>query len=303
MNTKKAVFLTVLVLAVAALTLPLMGINIRAAGSTAGSKVSAPNANGAIVPRPAPVIQSVQQETAIAGPRGQEAAQGRISPETLNALGIRRVPKKQLGKVANKAAQRITSSPGGHTTPLPPGGRINATTPPGPGLAEPIGLPAILNVDSALSAALITTIGGRDNQFSEVALIADWDGREDCNADRGAKVDDFSSIETDIDFALTRAAISEHTRGNGHPFFNVYYYGDTVGNVYQGIDVGGSSLVDIVFSFNVPELVTTGASGGFALSNFVAGDCTDDQVTVTGIAVNPVADLGDLDPAARQQSR
>ena len=40
----------------------------------------------------------------------------------------------------------------------------------------------MLNEVSALSAALITTIGGRDNQFSEVALIADWDGREDCAA-------------------------------------------------------------------------------------------------------------------------
>src|SRR4029079_14706913 len=113
----------------------------------------------------------------------------------------------------------------------------------------------------------ITNIGGRDNQFSEVALIADWDGREDCTADRGVKIDDFSTVEPDIDFSLTRAAISEHTRGNGHPFFNVYYYGDSIGNAYMGIDLAGTPLVDIVFSVNFPSLVNTGASNGFTLLN------------------------------------
>ena len=130
-----------------------------------------------------------------------------------------------------------------------------------------------------------------------MALIADWDGREDCAADRGVKIDDFSFVEPDIDFSLTRAAISEHTRANGHPFFNVYYYGDSVGNAYMGIDFIANPLVDILFSVNFPALVNTGASNGFTLLNPTAGDCTDDQVTVTGIAVNPVADLGDFDPA------
>jgi hypothetical protein len=90
-----------------------------------------------------------------------------------------------------------------------------------------------MNATSALSAALITTMGGRDTQFSEVALIADWDGREDCVADHGAKVDDFSFIELDIDQSLTRAAISEHTFANGFTE-NVFYYGDSVGNVWVG---------------------------------------------------------------------
>ena len=145
-----------------------------------------------------------------------------------------------------------------------------------------------------MSAALITTIGGRDTQFSEVALLADWDGREDCVADRATKIDDFSTVEPDINFSLTKAAISEHTRGNGHPFFNVYYYGDSIGNTYIGLDSIGNSLVNIVLQINLPELVNTNTSNGFTLLNPTAGDCADDQVTVTGIAINPVADLGDF---------
>ena len=160
-----------------------------------------------------------------------------------------------------------------------------------------VGEPLVLNELSALSAALITTIGGRDNQFSEVALIADWDGREDCVADRGAKIDDFSGVEPDIDFTLTRAAISEHTFANGH-LFNSYYYGDSLGNLWFGFDLVGSPLVDTVFQANLPAIVNTpGGAGGFFILNPTAGDCMDDQVTVTGIAVNPVADLGDFDPA------
>ena len=57
----------------------------------------------------------------------------------------------------------------------------------GAGIKPQSGEPVILNAQSALSAALMTNIGGRDNQFSEVTLLADWDGREDCVADRSAR--------------------------------------------------------------------------------------------------------------------
>jgi len=53
----------------------------------------------------------------------------------------------------------------------------------------------------------------------------------------------------------------------------------------------------VVFNVNLPQLVNTGTSNGFVLGNPTALDCMDDQVQVTGIAVNPVADLGDFDPA------
>jgi hypothetical protein len=156
-----------------------------------------------------------------------------------------------------------------------------------------------MNTQSALSSALLTTIGGRDNQFSEVTLIADWDGREDCAADRESKVDDFSFTEIEIDVSLTRTAISEHTYSNGY-LENVYYYGDSLGNLWVGTDLNPGinptavSSIDTLAQVNIPTLVNSLTSGGFTLLNPIAGDCSDDQVTVTGIAVQPVADLGDF---------
>src|SRR5205085_3627201 len=150
--------------------------------------------------------------------------------------------------------------------------------------------PTILNAASALSAALITTSGGRDNQFSEVTLIADWDGREDCAADREQKLDDFSFVEGDIDQTLTRAAISEHTVANGFDE-NVYYYGDSLGNFFigtdtnPGVNTSSSPSIDSVRQVNIPQLVNTAASGGFSLP---AAGCTDATVKITGLAVNPV---------------
>jgi hypothetical protein len=160
------------------------------------------------------------------------------------------------------------------------------------------GQPDVLNGRSALSAALITTVGGRDNQVSEVTLLADWDGREDCTADHEAKVDDFSGAEPDIDFTLTRTAISEHTVANGFNE-NVYYYGDSDSNFWVGTDanpgVGSrpAGAVDGVLQVNISQLVNTGSSNGVSLLNPLSGDCADEPI-ITGIAVNPVADLADF---------
>ncbi|HSE21598.1 MAG TPA: Calx-beta domain-containing protein [Pyrinomonadaceae bacterium] len=165
--------------------------------------------------------------------------------------------------------------------------------------ASAAGQPSVLNPQSALSAAIMTTLGGRNSQFSEVSLLASWDGREDFAADRAHKVDDFSFTELEIDQSLTRTAISEHTFANGFNE-NVYYYGDSVGNFWVGTDtnpglsITSSGGVDSLRQVNIPALVNTAASGGFTLLNPTAGDCIDDQVIVTGIAVNPVADLADF---------
>src|SRR5215813_93921 len=312
MNVKKAVMVVVLALALAALAIPLVGLNARAAGSAGNSKpaLAAANTNAAMAASAtSPKLQEIQPEAALGS--GQVEGVGKISAETMNALGLRRLPKgvtpQDASNVIAKKLARGNQSIQVRSA-LPPGT--------GPGGASPIevnnpktvggqgpplvGEPLVLNELSALSAALITTIGGRDNQFSEVALIADWDGREDCAADRGAKIDDFSGVEPDIDFSLTRAAISEHTFANGHTF-NAYYYGDSIGNLWFGFDTVGSPLVDSVIQANLPAIVNGGAggAGGFVITpdTIVAGDCMDDQVTVTGIAVNPVADLGDFDPA------
>ncbi|HJQ69266.1 MAG TPA: hypothetical protein VKA70_09850, partial [Blastocatellia bacterium] len=287
MKIRRAVMMGVIVAAIAAIALPVIGLRARAASNVADFRARARLSSP-------PVVEQQQAAQELAEPKAGPS--GSYSPDTIKALGIKRVPKDQLKSMPGKIVKKITSNPDAQAIPRPADGRIQA--PPsrkvggaGPPLA---GQPAVLNEDGALSAALITTIGGRDTQFSEVALLADWDGREDCVADRATKIDDFSTVEPDIDFTLTKAAISEHTRGNGHPFFNIYYYGDSVGNIYIGLDGTGNSLVEFVLVINIPDLVNTGASNGFALLNPTAGDCADDQVTVTGIAVNPVADLGDF---------
>jgi hypothetical protein len=140
------------------------------------------------------------------------------------------------------------------------------------------GLPELLDARSALSAAILTTFGGRDTQFSEVELMADWDGREDCTADHSRKVDDFSLIEPEPDVTLTRTAISEHTIANGFNE-NIFYYGDSAGNVWVGADTNGDGRVDLVQQLNLPTLLT---------SPFPP----DDEVTITGLAVSPVVDVG-----------
>ena len=42
----------------------------------------------------------------------------------------------------------------------------------------------MLNIQSPLSTALITAIGGVNTPVSQVHLLADWDGTEDMTADR-----------------------------------------------------------------------------------------------------------------------
>jgi len=197
----------------------------------------------------------------------------RINPELLDALGIKRSAR---GTDHRKAIRR--------------GAKSHDNLSQDSQLRPQSGQPQVLDERSALSAALITSIGGRDNQFSEVTLLADWDGREDCVADRELKVDDVSSVEAEIDETMTRVAISEHTIANG---FNetVFYRGNSKG---EGFVCIGIRIGNICIGISWPALVNTGQSGGVPLLNPIGGDCMDDQVTITGIAVNPVADLGDF---------
>src|SRR5436853_388625 len=306
MKMKRAVMIAVLAVAVAALAVPLLGLRTHAASGADAKASATPRAATAAATTTNPLSLATADKSGSFEAQADQS--GLISADVIKSLGIRRLPKGTDMKAASqKVAKQI--APGVEVrTALPPGTGLAGASPVTPAVPNPgakggglgsplIGEPLVLNELSALSSALITTIGGRDNQFSEVALIADWDGREDCVADRGAKIDDFSGVEPEIDFTLTRAAISEHTFANGH-LFNSYYYGDSLGNLCFGFDLVGSPLVDTVFQANLPAIVNTpGGSGGFVIINPTAGDCMDDQVTVTGIAVNPVADLGDFNPA------
>src|SRR5689334_19716467 len=266
---------TLAIAAAAALTVPLMSKRAAASGSVA-SNANAVTAKAAAKSSTAAQQQIEQQRDGSGEARAE--GKGKISAETLKALGMTRVNNAQ--EASARIAERLLNKKKGG------GGEVSIQS----------GEPSVLNSASALSAALMTTIGGRDNQFSEVALLADWDGREDCAADRSQKIDDFSSIEPEIDQSLTRTAISEHTVANGFAE-NVYYYGDTLGNLWIGTDtnpgVTVAPAVDALRQVNIPALVNTGASGGFTITPGSLG-CTDDQVHVTGIAVQPVADLSDF---------
>jgi hypothetical protein len=291
MNIKRAFFMAVLVVAIAALAVPLVGLRASAAGwagtsKAAGSTGRAGAGNGSAENAAGQQVEQYREITA-GMTVGEEAPAGKISADTLKALGFNRVanPAEVSARIGQQLSQKLKGKKSG-------GGDVSIQS----------GQPLVLDSRSALSAALIITIGGRDNQFSEVALIADWDGREDCAADREQKVDDFSFAEPEIDQSLTRAAISEHTVANGFAE-NVYYYGDSVGNFWIGTDTSpgigiGAQVGSNVNQVNLPQLVNTGSSGGFTFPG--AFFCGDDQFAVTGIAVNPVADLCDFGLAGTQ---
>src|SRR6185295_1562214 len=232
MKVKRVAMMAVLALAIAAVAVPLVGLRARAASSSASSRAMAP------------ISKAMAAESAMAAPTAtvtapQREAGGSIRADVSDGLFGKTRKGTDFRKLNEMIANRIKGGGGGD------------------GIQPHAGEPAtIMNSQSALSAALVTTIGGRDNQFSEVALLADWDGREDCVADRAQKVDDFSFSELEIDFVLTRAAISEHTFANGFNE-NVLYYGDSIGNFWVGTDTNpgtnpvGTSVVDTVLRINI----------------------------------------------------
>lgn len=276
MDIKRVAFMTTLGLALPAFAMPFGGLRGAAFGPAGSSKaVSAAAKTGTAGASAAKA--ALQQTEILAG----ESPAGKISASTMKALGFARAanPSEASARLGRTLLRRNNKSGNGEVT-------IQS------------GQPTVLDARSALSAALITTIGGRDNRFAEVTLIADWDGREDCAADREQKQDEFPFFLTDHDQTLTRAAISEHTVANGFAE-NVLYYGDSLGNLWVGTDtnpgitVSPFGAVDSLLEVNIPVLVNHAASGGFSIPPGSLG-CTDDQVTVTGIAVQPVADLGDF---------
>ena len=310
MKMKRAVMIAVLAVALAALAVPVVGLRARASNSkpAAPPAPSPPSANALSSASTAASASSALQSGKLSQLRNglysletsdgraiDPGSPGQISRDALDRLGHRRVENaRQLSARLNEALQsRLASN----------SNRSSASQ--SSELAPQSGQPTVLNARSALSAALIVNIGGRDTQFSEVALVADWDGREDCAADREQKVDDFSTLETDIDTVQTDVAISEHTVANGFAE-NVYYYGDSLGNLWKGTDIvpgintSAAAAIDALLQINIPTLINTGASGGFAIANAssLALGCTDDQVVVTGIAVQPVADLSDFPTVA-----
>jgi hypothetical protein len=143
------------------------------------------------------------------------------------------------------------------------------------------GLAIQMSPKSAFSAVVGTAIGGAANSLNEVTLLGDLDGREDLVADHAMKIADVGGSNSQGQ-TLTRVAISEHTIANGFGE-NIYYYGDSLGNVtvgaYNPMD-NGTGLIGSSFVINLPTALN--AFGSLS---------SDDQIVVTGLAVSPVADL------------
>src|SRR6185295_4172120 len=109
MNIKRAIFMVVLVLAVAALAVPLVGLRASASGSVATPKtVGTPRAaavGGGAVTAPAQELgQGVQREVTGGSASGEVGTAGTISGDTLKALGITRVadPAGASARMAQK---------------------------------------------------------------------------------------------------------------------------------------------------------------------------------------------------------
>src|ERR1044072_9629488 len=89
MKIKRAVLMAVLVVAVAALAVPLVGLNARAAGSAADPKG---NVASKINAAAAKATASQQNVVVAENPVAQDLSSqdGRISAETLKSMGIQR---------------------------------------------------------------------------------------------------------------------------------------------------------------------------------------------------------------------
>jgi hypothetical protein len=189
--------------------------------------------------------------------------QHEISPDVLNRLGIRHPAGADMAQLSQEVAARIQQSgvPAGPVNPLAP---------------QSGGLPTDLNLRDATSPLVLTSVTG-NGRFNEVDLMGDLDGREDLNADHSAKLGDFLNMPEG--WALTRNAVSEHTIANGFNA-NVFYYGDTFGNVYVAADTITQTQIFTTTVLNLPTILNA-----FGSLN------SNDQIVITGLAVNPVADL------------
>src|SRR5580765_5296385 len=133
------------------------------------------------------------------------------------------------------------------------------------------GLPLIMSASAPFSAAVATGLE------HSMVLLGDWDGNEDLTADHGGKV---AELPNPANGFVTRVAISEHSLANGFAE-DIFYFGDSVGNVYvvATTDVSGLTPPNVL-TINLPTVLNA-----FGTLN------SDSHVAITGLAVNPVADL------------
>ena len=109
MNTKRAVFTAVIVVAVvAAIVPPLWGMRVNASEHRASPAAFAKSSDGRIGSPTAHSQEVVTAETPVGSSVQAGSAQGRISPDVLKSLGIQRLPKGVLSQrdVAAKLSEK-----------------------------------------------------------------------------------------------------------------------------------------------------------------------------------------------------
>ncbi len=197
----------------------------------------------------------------------QPAPPTQVGQDVLDRLGIQRPQASNLAELSLQIARQVQA----HGLP------DSAFTPQRP---EVGGLPNNLNGRDAQSASIMTLLNSNPGaNFRDVMMMADADGREDLVADHAAKLADLSTSNLPAGWMLTRAAMSAHAFATGYTN-TVYYYGDSVGNVYVGVDTNGNGKVLTTTVLNLPTILNA-----FGTLN------SDDQIIITGLGVNPVADL------------
>jgi hypothetical protein len=217
------------------------------------------------------VVPYFTGQGALARPPLQQSSQSiSVSQDVLDRLGIQRPQATNLTELALQVARQVEAS----------GLPESAAAPQKP---EVGGLPTNLYSSSAQSAAVMTLLdSSATSNYRDVMMMGDLDGREDLVADHAAKLADLSTSNLPAGWMLTRAATSEHTVANGFTS-SVYYYGDSLGNVYVGADTNTGFGTAHVVTYTVLSLPT--------ILNAFGNLNSDDQIVITGLGVNPVADL------------
>ena len=172
MKIKRAVMLAVLAVAVAALAVPLVGLRARAAGPMKGSPAAKAATLTASSVGAAAAATSVGTQDGVQLANGQHSVMagtpvdlGDLSPEVREAFGMGRMTRKEVERANQKMKAHLLRG-------------ANRSG----GFSPQSGEPEILNATSALSASLLTTVGGRPARVLEtpngpIALFRTSDDR------------------------------------------------------------------------------------------------------------------------------
>src|SRR5262245_44307086 len=160
MNSKRLVLLAIVTVALVSAALPVLGLRaVGAAGNAAEARLRTP------LP---PVSSPVRAQEPVDGQRlenGQYLVRGSETGPIME--GDLRDRAKELGIFSIPATESMRMN----KEPL-----INRVRKQVSGIEAQSNEPAILAPNAAFSAAIATTIGGRDTQFDDIELLADWDG-------------------------------------------------------------------------------------------------------------------------------